>query len=251
MNVLEVTDYLDDLLKVEDFRDSSYNGLQVGNKDDRVSKVAFAVDACLESFERAAAAEAQLMVVHHGLLWPKLEPLTGMVFERIKFLIENNLALYGVHLPLDSHPEFGHNAQIVKLLGLREIEPCGDFQGQSIGFSGQLPRAVLFSDFCQIYEKINMGPLTTLAFGHKMVKSIAVISGDAALSCFEVIKKGIDVFITGEANYIAYHPAKEGKLNLIFAGHYHTEKFGLFAVAEHLQTKFGFETEFIDIPIGI
>lgn len=250
MQTHELVQHLDELLNIRDIQDVGFNGLQVDNGNQTVTKVAFAVDACMESFQQTVNAGAQILVVHHGLMWGKLGPITGMTYDRIRLLIERQVALYGVHLPLDLHHEFGHNAQIATLLGLQEVERFGEFRGQPVGFMGRLPKPIYFKDFCQMYEEVNRGPITALPFGKETVETVAVISGDAALSCFEAMERNIDVFITGESNYIAYHPAREGKLNLIFGGHYHTEKFGLFALATHLETEFNLETVFFDIPTG-
>ncbi len=242
--------YLDQLLNVKAIRDGGYNGLQVAHQAKEITKAAFAVDACLDSFRGTAEAGAQILIVHHGMMWDKLGPLVGATYERIRFLITHDLALYAAHLPLDLHPELGHNAQIAKMLQLQDIQPFGEYRGQYVGFCGRLPQPVDFDTFCRDYERLNRGPIQALGFGKKLVSSVAILSGDGAVACDEAIAKDMDVFITGETNYIAYYPVKENKLNLIYGGHYHTEKFGMFALADHLQEKFGLETVFLDYPIG-
>jgi len=112
----ELVNYLDDLLKIKEIKDESLNGLVVENKGE-VNKVALAVDASLDTFKKAKEVGADFLFVHHGLWWGEPLPLSGGFFQKIKFLMENNIALYAAHLPLDLHPEFGNNVQFVKLLG--------------------------------------------------------------------------------------------------------------------------------------
>lgn len=251
MQTTELVNYLDNLLHVKTISDKSVNGLQVGHAGNTVIKVAFAVDACLDTFQGAAAGKAQLLCVHHGMFWGTSIPITGAMFDRIQFLLAHDLALYAVHLPLDAHPEFGHNAQMAKLLGLQEMQPFGDYHGQMLGFMGKLPQPLEFSAFCAQFETINQGPLLPLAFGKKIVSTVGIVSGGAADICKEAIDKNIDVYITGETHHGSYHVIKEGQLNVIFAGHYHSEKFGLLALAEHLEQKFGLVTTFIKAPTGL
>ena len=112
-----------------DSSDASLNGLQVSRSKEELRKIAFAVDASMESFKRAHARDADLLFVHHGLFWGRPYRLTGGLYSRIRFLIKNDLALYGVHLPLDMHPETGNNIGIVKMLNLESVEPFGDCHG--------------------------------------------------------------------------------------------------------------------------
>jgi putative NIF3 family GTP cyclohydrolase 1 type 2 len=116
------------LLDIEGFKDtdSSLNGLQVDNDGLEFKKIAFAVDSGLEVFKRAAESGAGMLFVHHGLFWGEPLALTGGHRERIKFLFDNHLALYAVHLPLDQHPSLGNNAALAGLLGLMNLEPFGE-----------------------------------------------------------------------------------------------------------------------------
>ncbi|OQY29155.1 MAG: Nif3-like dinuclear metal center hexameric protein [Candidatus Cloacimonetes bacterium 4572_55] len=250
MNTTELVNYLNELLNVENCADAAYNGLQVGNGDAEIEKVAFAVDACLEAFQQAAQAGAQLLVVHHGLMWNKFGAIVGISYKRIKYLLDNNLALYSAHLPMDLHAEFGHNAQLAELIGLQKLERFGEYRNQMIGFSGQLPDPLPFSEFCRQFEKINQGQLAVVASGKEIVRSVGILSGGGAMSHLEASEKGIDVLITGETSHSAYHLIKESGVNVIFAGHYHSEKPGLHALRKHIERKFRLKTLFLNIPTG-
>ena len=77
---------------------------------------------------------------------------------------------------------------------------------------------------------------------------IAIVTGGGGGALSESIDKNVDLFITGDSIESNHELAKEAKINVIFAGHYNSEKLGVIAIAELLKEKFNVETEFIDIP---
>jgi putative NIF3 family GTP cyclohydrolase 1 type 2 len=154
--------------------DVAINGLQVARSGPAISKAAFAVDASLESFRRAVAAGGELLFVHHGLFWGSQQPLRGTLYERVRFLVQNDLALYAVHLPLDAHPELGNNIGIARRLGLTAIEPFGVYHGMRIGFKGRLPEPQPLERLAAL---ISARPLSVLPFGRSDVGSVGIVSG--------------------------------------------------------------------------
>src|SRR5271155_5468056 len=116
--------------------DGTANGLQVENSG-AVTKIAATVDASLATVKLAIAAKADLLIVHHGLFWSPSHPWTGKKYELLKLIVENNLAIYSSHLPLDAHPKLGNNAQLCAALGLKNLKPFFESHGQTIGFKSQ------------------------------------------------------------------------------------------------------------------
>lgn len=108
---------LDDRLDTAAYADldASANGLQVAGPD-KIDHAAFAVDAAIETAERAADADADALVVHHGLFWGEFERATGSIHDRLTPFFEHDMALYVAHLPLDGHQELGNAAGIVGAL---------------------------------------------------------------------------------------------------------------------------------------
>lgn len=248
VEVKRLADYLDEFLDVVRINDSALNGLQIeGSRE--VYRVALAVDAALGSFRQAVEMGAQLLVVHHGLFWARREPVTGLLYNRIKYLVENDLALYASHLPLDLHAEVGNNVQLAKAIGLRGVEPFLEYNGQKIGFAGRLDPVPL-RDLTMLLGAALGGPPQVIAFGKQMVETIGICSGGAGLDVTQAIAANLDCFITGETSHGAYALARDGKINVIFAGHYLTETLGLKALGRHISEKFGLETVFLDLPTG-
>lgn len=251
MNCNELTDYLDDYLRIEEIEDKSQNGLQVEGPDG-VTKVALAVDACKASFEQAIREDAQLLIVHHGLFWGESQLLTGIHFRRIKTLMEGRCGLYGVHLPLDAHPEVGNNAEMARLLRLKDRHPFGDYHGLTIGMLGVLEQPLDIPAFIgRLVETFNRPPIRVLDHGPDRIRRVGCVSGDAASMMDQAVVEGLDAYVTGETSHAAYHEAAERNLNVFFAGHYATETLGVRAMARHLEAEFDLETVFLDIATGM
>jgi len=242
-----------ELLDLEEFKtaDSSLNGIQVDNDGSDVKKIAFAVDASLETFTRAADAGAGMLFVHHGLFWGSPLRLEGYFRERIKFLLDHNLALYAVHLPLDQNPRLGNNAALADLLGIREKEPFGLYHGHKIGYKGNLAEPLTVEDAVKKISFKGRPPLGILPFGKKECRSCAVISGGAAMEVLQAIEERMDLYVTGEIAHTVYHYALEAQVNFIAGGHYSTEVWGVRKVMEECVNRLGVDSEFIDVPTGL
>jgi len=240
-------------LDIESFAsiDKSLNGIQVDNDGAAVRKIAFAVDASMETFQQAAAINAGMLFVHHGLFYGTLPRVTGSHRKRIKFLLDNNICLYAAHLPLDQHPRFGNNAVLAELLGLENTEPFGLYQGRKIGYKGTFPKPVTTEDAVKKITFMGRPPLGVFPFGKKENTTAAVISGGSAKDALQAIEEGVDLYVTGESTHQVYHDCLEGKLNMIAGGHYCTEVWGLQAVMRHCKSELGIDAEFVDVPTGL
>src|SRR5438876_6259940 len=130
----EIVSYADRFLRIREVGDwdNALNGLQIENSG-RVTKIGAAVDVSTRVLEAAAKQDVDLLIVHHGLFWPGLQPVTGILRRQLSVAFENNIALYSAHLPLDLHPQLGNNAQLAAALGLKSNHPFFDEKGQLIG----------------------------------------------------------------------------------------------------------------------
>ncbi len=232
------------------FKDTSNNGLQVANSG-RLGRICCGVDASLEFMQAAQKQGAGLLIVHHGISWcDSLKRITGLNYKRVKYLMDNDMALYACHLPLDAHAQYGNNAQICKTLGLRGLKKFGLYGGGYIGFGGSLPREMTMQDFKKLVAAKISGRMTTMEFGRKKVKTVAVVSGGASEELEQAAEQGYDVFLSGEYKLLAYNNARDIGMNAVFAGHYATETFGVKAVAALLRSKFKADARFIDLEVA-
>lgn len=241
--------YLDEYLELSEWDDKSLNGLQVEGAPE-VRRIALATDAATATFEMAATAEAQLLVTHHGLFWGPPEPVVGPFKQRLAILLKNDLSLYVAHLPLDGHSVVGNNVVLGTLLGLEGIVPFGKYGDRSIGVRGRLPQALERTRLLAQLEALLGARTEMLPFGSEAVRTVGIVSGAACDLIPEAASTGVDAFITGETSHIAWHTARELRINVFFAGHYATETLGVQALGDHLTERFGLECVFLDVPTG-
>lgn len=241
-----LVNYLNDILKAN-IDDNSSNGLQVEGRGE-VKKIGLAVDACMDVYKKAADAKCDMLIVHHGLFWGSIKNVAGNARAHIKFLLDNDLNLYGSHLPLDMNEEYGNNIELARMIKLKSVEKFGIYHGEKIGFMGKLPAAKSAQEISDAYKKLIGGKHIILPFGKEKNISVAIISGGAPEELGQAIEAGVDLYITGEPAHFNHHQALEAKINVIFLGHYESETVGVKAIGAHLKKKFGLDCIFIDSP---
>lgn len=249
-NLAEAVDYLTTLLDHDGVADwsNALNGLQVENSG-RVSRIGAAVDACEATLALAAERKIDLLLVHHGLFWSGLQPVNGPAYRKLKLALEADLAVFSSHLPLDLHAKFGNNALLAKALGFKKSEPFFFEKGQFIGVQSKvaLDRAVL----CERLTAAVGGPVKLIPGGPERTGKIGIVTGGAGNELAKAAAEGVDTFITGEGSHWTYAAAEELGINVLYAGHYATETFGVKALAAHLSRKYRLPWEFIDHPTGM
>ncbi len=252
MKLESILQYLDTYLRVSEYPDAAnaLNGLQVGGPDD-VRHVVAAVDASEATIADAVELGADLLLVHHGLFWEGLRPLTGRRLRKVRALVTNRVALYSAHLPLDAHPEVGNCALLARALGLEVRGRFALHRGVEIGWWGTLDDPTSGESLRQRLAVVLGGPVHLIPGGPERVGSVAVVTGMGASSIEEAAERGIDVLVTGEGSHHSHFDAMELGVTVLFGGHYATETFGVRALAGHLAERFGLTWEFVDRPTGL
>jgi len=228
--------------------DNALNGLQVENSG-RVRRIGAAVDVSTRVLTEAAKQDVDLLIVHHGLFWPGLQPVRGALRRQLRIAFENDVALYSAHLPLDIHARVGNNAQLVAALGLKSARRFLEEKGQPVGL--KIRASLERSELVRKLQKALNDPVKVFGFGSKQTRAIGVVTGAAGSEIYRVAEENIDTFITGEAPHWAAVAAEELGINLLLGGHYATEVFGVKALAAHLSKRFRVPWEFIDCPTGL
>jgi dinuclear metal center YbgI/SA1388 family protein len=250
VTVRQLVDYCRDLLRLEEIGDwpNALNGLQIENAG-AVTKIGAAVDASARTIDLAIEQGVNFLIVHHGLFWPGLQPITGSRKRMLERAFEHGVALYSAHLPLDVHSVLGNNAQLAASLGFENTEPFFEQKGQCVGLKvkAQVSRAELAR---QLEHSLG-GPVKLFAAGPEQTQTIGLITGGAGSEIYAVAREGVDTFITGEAPHWAAVAAEELGINLFLGGHYATETFGVKALAAHLSDRFDLPWEFLDCPTGL
>ncbi|MFZ1925168.1 MAG: Nif3-like dinuclear metal center hexameric protein [Solirubrobacteraceae bacterium] len=240
---------LDQLLEPSRFKDYCPNGLQFPGKSE-IRKLATGVTASAELLERAVAAQADLLVVHHGLFWGSTAmPVDSRMKRHLKLLFDSDMSLVAYHLPLDAHPQLGNNALIAQALGADAVEPFALHHGEPIGFIARFPGEGLDAKdlFTRVTMLTNRTPLVFDA-GPERISSLAIVSGAGNDYLQDAVTAGADAFLTGEPAERVMSEARESAIHFIAAGHYATETFGVKRLGEHLSERFALEHTFIDVP---
>lgn len=254
MNRAKILAALEETFQTSVAPDVSYNGLQFEGKPE-ISKIVTGVDASATFLREAIKQKADFAIVHHGLFWKGREWKRIDRFSRdiVQLLCRGGINLYALHLPLDSHREFGNNHLLASALGLCEVVPFGDFLNQKIGVAGNLPEPLGVEAFLGLVgEKIGR-VIHHLPFGGARVRSIGIVSGGGwdSISDPLVTEGKIDCLLTGEVVHQAVEPCRERGIHLVAAGHYSTEVFGVRAIGEALASRFGLQHTFLDLPSGL
>jgi dinuclear metal center YbgI/SA1388 family protein len=245
-----IVEYANKYLRVGEIVDwdNALNGLQIENSG-QITKIGAAVDVSTRVLKQAAKKDIDLLIVHHGLFWPGLQPITRALRRQLKIAFENEIALYSAHLPLDLHPIVGNNAQLAAAMGLRSTTPFLEEKGQRIGLKARSsqPR----DEVIRKLRKALGGTIQAFNFGPTKTNAIGIVTGAAGSEIYRVAQDRIDTLITGEAPHWAAVAAEELGINLLLGGHYATETFGVKALAAHLSKRFKVPWEFIDCPTGL
>jgi dinuclear metal center YbgI/SA1388 family protein len=246
----QLVDYCNELLRIDEIADwpNALNGLQIENSG-ALTKIGAAVDASTRTFDEAIERGINFLIVHHGLFWPGLQPITGGRRRMLQRAFEQDLALYSAHLPLDIHSVLGNNAQLAMVLGFENTEPFFEQKGQCVGL--KVKARVSRAELSRKLEHSLGGPVKVFAAGPEQTQRIALITGGAGSEIYAIARADIDTFITGEAPHWAAVAAEELGINLLLGGHYATETFGVKALAAHLSDRFDLPWEFLDCPTGL
>lgn len=251
-----IVQYLDDLLdtsSVPDFA-NAFNGLQLANGGS-VNRIAAAVDFSLRTVTAAAEADANLLIVHHGMFWGGLQAIHGTAFERLRTLITRDMAVYASHLPLDRHALYGNNALLATELGLEPLGEFARFKTISIGVTGESDVATAdLAVRADTFARLHGGSVrTTPIEPGRRTRAWAICTGAGAgtETLTEARDRSIDTLIVGEGSHHSAVDADESGIIVIYAGHYATETLGVRALAAHISDRFGVPWTFIEAPTGL
>jgi dinuclear metal center YbgI/SA1388 family protein len=246
-----LTAYLDDYLRIAEIEDYGPQGLQVEADNTEIRRIALGVDTSPEIIIAAAEWQADMLLVHHGVLWRNVEPIAGPLGNRVRLLMRHGINLYAAHLALDAHPEVGNNAVLARLLDLQIEQWWCAPTGTPIGVYGSLAAALGRDQFAGDVAAKLQTSVRVLEHGPSTVRQVAIVSGAAADEAGSAYALGADTFLTGETSHSHYWAASDYGINVIFGGHYATEAVGVKALGDHLARQHRLETRFFDFPTGM
>ena len=247
MQLGELRDHLDALLEAVHLKDYCPNGLQVEGRP-QVQRVLCGVTASQALLDHAVAGAYDAVLVHHGYFWRGEEGrITGIRKRRLQTLLAHDISLFAYHLPLDAHPELGNNAQLGSLMGWRGAPAFGDqglgWLGRPVSSTGQETAADIAR---ALATRLGREPLL-VGDAARPVQRVAWCSGGAQGYFEQAILAGADLFVSGEISEQTVHLARESGVPYIAAGHHATERYGVSALARHLEQVCGLQADFLDL----
>jgi len=251
-----IASYLDAVLGTETIPDypGAFNGIQVANQGS-ITRIAASVDVSRRVIDAAIRGGADLLLVHHGMMWGGVQRITGSVYHRLRLLLAHNVAVYSSHLPLDAHPTFGNNVLLARTLGL---EPSGGFARYrtiDVGIRGECDcdtasLLVRADAFARMHGGVARS--TEIVPGRRTRRwGICTGAGASSETLLEAQGLEIDTLIVGEGPHYTAVAADDADIVVIYAGHYATETLGVSALAEHLTSTFRIPSTFIAAPTGL
>lgn len=247
--------FLDELLETREFPDypGALNGLQLQHRGP-VHGIAAAVDFSRRTIDAAIAADANFLLLHHGMFWDGRGRLVGSVYERLRLLFEHDIAVYASHLPLDANPSVGNNALLAAALGLMPSSRFGSYGGVPIGVAGDtsLPTLELLERADQFAKTLGGNARASYIDEERVSRRWAILTGAGAgtAEIQEAEERNIDTLIVGEGPHHTTVNAPEAGLVIIYAGHYASETLGVRALAQRLSEEFQLPGAFLMVPTG-
>jgi dinuclear metal center YbgI/SA1388 family protein len=252
----ELVAALDDELRTREVPDygGAMNGLQVANRG-TVARLAVAVDFSRGAIDGAIAAGASLLVVHHGMFWSGAQPIVGAAYDRMRLLLEHDIAVYSSHLPLDAHPTLGNNVRLAAELGLVPNAGFARYKTIDVGVAGESDVATpTLAERAGAFATAWGGTVRTtpIAPGHRTRRwAICTGAGASSDTLREASERGIDTLIVGEGPHHTAVEAVERGVVVIYAGHYATETLGVRAVGGWVEERFGVRWGFVGEGTGL
>ena len=246
----ELVAYLDEYLRIGEIKDFGPQGLQVEGRDE-VRSIVGMVAAHLPSVQAALLSGADMLIVHHGILWGPAKPLRGSLGRLVRTLMAEDLNLYAAHLALDAHPEVGNNVELARRLGLEVSDWWAIINGVKLGVIATSADGVKFDYLVERFRQTVGAPVLVQPHGPRLSHRVAILSGAGANEIEAALELGCDTVLTGETSHAHFYDAEDFGVNLIYGGHYSTETVGVQALGEHLAARFDIDFQYLDLPTGI
>lgn len=227
--------YIDELLEVNNFKDASFNGLQVEGKQ-VINKVITASTASLASINFAIEQQADVLLVHHGLMWKGDNPcITGVYKKRLKALMDHDINLLAYHLPLDANKALGNNSYLCSVIDGVNTDYINSNDASSIAMTTHLKEVKSAQDLALTLAKA-LNCKVEIINNKDKLQDIAVCSGSGSFLLDNVKSFTYDALITGDVNEQTYHLAYENNITVLALGHASSEQDGIRLLGNKLKT---------------
>ncbi len=188
-----------------------------------VRRVLVALDVTGKIIDEAEAGGFDVILSHHPLIFTPLRALTpdSCVGKRLIRLVQKGIAVMSFHTRLDA-VKGGVNDTLARLLGLSDTLPFGN-DGEEIGRVGSLQKAMTLDEFVARVKSLLGADAVTVSDAGRMVRRVAVLGGSGSDDVTAAIRAGADTYLSGELKHNFLADAPDMGINLVAAGHFHTE----------------------------
>ena len=214
-------------------------GLLVGSFDSEVEKIFVCLDVTEENIKSAVEFGANLIIVHHPLIFRAVKNFrTDLPLGRkLEILIKNNIAVFAAHTNLDS-VQGGVNDVLAQKLGLIDVKTF-DEENFTLGRIGKLPEKMTAQNFAlHVKKSLNAESVRLVEAGDFLIEKVGICGGAGSDIISKAKFHGAQAFVTGDVKYHEAQNAAEIKIHVVDAGHFATEFPVVHVLAEMLQTEF-------------
>ena len=229
-------------------------GLLVGSYAQKVERILVALDVDDTVVAEAIERSADMIVAHHPAIFRGMKQLrTDLPLgRRLAALLTHGIAVAAAHTNLDI-TRGGVNDVLAARLGLEKLSTFittaqADGSAESLGRIGTLPAPVAIDDFAhRVCTRLGVSHVRLVRAADRPVRRVAVVGGAGAEFIDDAVRRGADVYVTGDVKYHDAQRAVEQGMHIIDAGHFGTESPVLPVLAEQLRAELASERGEIEI----
>lgn len=230
LKVWQIADWVNARAPFDTQLDFDNCGLSLGNGDDEVCGIHFALDCTEKVLDEMDARGANLLITHHPLMFHAIRRILPDDRDQklVARMLRSGYSLIAAHTCLDVSAG-GINDTLVQTIGLENIS------GEGFMRLGSLREAMTVNDFAAHLEHVLGDSVRVMGPRERLIRTAAVASGAGSDCWEEACSLGADAFVSGEIRH--HHAlAAAGRGMVCFeCGHYATEAPGIFALADALQ----------------
>lgn len=199
MIAVDIINYLESYFPLDLQMSWDKCGIQVGSSNQEIKKVMIALNADLESLQKAINQDCQMLITHHPFM---LEEITSLNTDNhhgkfVELAVKNSILIYSLHTCLDRGKDgISMNDWLIKKLGVHDVTCYDEFQ---VGKMATLNHPCSTSELARRIKDIFNVPVR-LAGHETEIKTIAVCGGSGA-DDLEQLTNRVDAYITGDSKH--------------------------------------------------
>lgn len=233
MNISQLYQQLEDWLSPDLSCDWDNDGLMCCSDVSReVKKVLLTLDVTESAADKALSGGYDLIVSHHPLIF---KPLSSITSPKLSRLIRGGVSVMSFHTRLDA-AEGGVNDALADILGVKNTRR---FTSDGIGVVGDIDCDITLESMIKLVKERLGSPYIEAIDGGLPCRKIALCGGDGKDLLMDAVASGADTYITGSMSYNSLVDAEALKINIITAGHFHTENPVLTVLSEKINNIIG------------